>query len=409
MDDVELAEVVERGLHVGLPGLVGDEDEPGVVADALLLERADRHAVALERLGHRPQHAGPVDHVEVDVVARLQLVDGPDGPAGEREQVGVGALAEVDRGVDEVAEHGRAGGVAAGAPAVEHEVADGGALDEHGVERVAHAGQRVGQRDHGRVDADGHLVGPVAHRDQLGHGQELDDVAQPAGELDVGGGDVGDALVVHVAGHHLGAEGERGEDGRLGPGVVALDVGGGVPLGVAQLLAWFGRLDAVVWVALAGILGAAWLSPRGDFAMQFVLVPLIAAALFAAARYPLRWSSMAVLCVGAFIVVALHQGHQPFGALAPRLAVLRAQEFLFLTTLLALGFGAMLRQLRAQQAELERRVAERTAELEEANARLLTLAAVDPLSGVANRRSFSTRSLGAESARSVDRYGGRSR
>ena len=45
-----------------------------------------------------------------------------------------------------------------------------------------------------------------------------------------------DALVVHVAGHHRRAEGDAGDDGGLGPGVVALDVGGGVALGVAQRL-----------------------------------------------------------------------------------------------------------------------------------------------------------------------------
>ena len=76
----------------------------------------------------------------------------------------MGALAEVDRGVDQVAEHGGAGGVAAGAAAVEHEVADGRALDEHGVERVPDAGQRVRERDHGGVHPHGDLVGPAVDR-----------------------------------------------------------------------------------------------------------------------------------------------------------------------------------------------------------------------------------------------------
>ena len=61
-------------------------------------------------------------------------------------------------------------------------------------------------------------------------------IAQAPGEVDVGAVMAGDALVVHVAGDHRGAERDGGDDGGLGPGVVALHVGGGVALGVAQLL-----------------------------------------------------------------------------------------------------------------------------------------------------------------------------
>ena len=42
--------------------------------------------------------------------------------------------------------------------------------------------------------------------------------------------------MVHVAGHDLGAEGDRGDDRRLGAGVEALDVGRRVTLGVAEAL-----------------------------------------------------------------------------------------------------------------------------------------------------------------------------
>jgi hypothetical protein len=37
----------------------------------------DRDAVAAEHAGHQGQHAGPVEHVEVEVVRALDLVDGP--------------------------------------------------------------------------------------------------------------------------------------------------------------------------------------------------------------------------------------------------------------------------------------------------------------------------------------------
>ena len=47
---------------------------------------------------------------------------------------------------------------------------------------------------------------------------------------------LGDALAVHVAGDDAGAERDRRDDRGLGRGVEALDVGGGVALGVAERL-----------------------------------------------------------------------------------------------------------------------------------------------------------------------------
>ena len=153
---LEVAEVPQRRLDVGLPRLVGDEHEPGVVAEALLLDAADAHVVLGEHAGDGVQHARPVDHLEREVVLGRGLVDRPDSRLRERAHRAVGALAEVDGGVDEVAEHGAGRRPPAGAPPVEHELADGAALDEHGVVAVAHAGQRVVARHHRRVDAHGH-------------------------------------------------------------------------------------------------------------------------------------------------------------------------------------------------------------------------------------------------------------
>ena len=67
-DDVELAQLAHRGLHGRLLGLVGDEHQPGVGADALLLGGADADVVAGEHAGDRVQHAGPVGDVEAEQV-----------------------------------------------------------------------------------------------------------------------------------------------------------------------------------------------------------------------------------------------------------------------------------------------------------------------------------------------------
>jgi hypothetical protein len=67
-------------------------------------------------------------------------------------------------------------------------------------------------------------------------GQQLDDVPESAGHIDVGQGDVADSLVVHLPGDDLGARGDRRHDRCLGPGIETLDVGGRVTLGVPETL-----------------------------------------------------------------------------------------------------------------------------------------------------------------------------
>ena len=91
---------------------------------------------------------------------------------------GAGAPAQqVARRVDQITQHGAGRRAAARAPAVEHELAAHRALDEDGVERAAHRGQRMGRGHHGRVHPHREL-GPAV--DQLGDGQELDRVPQLA-------------------------------------------------------------------------------------------------------------------------------------------------------------------------------------------------------------------------------------
>ncbi len=104
-------------------------------------------------------------------------------------------------------------------------------------------------RHHRRVHADADLAGIDVTLDDA---EQLDDVAEAVCDGDLGTGDAADALVVHVAGDDLGAEGDRGDDRRLRSGVEALDVGGRVALGEPEALRLGER---------RGVVG---LSPTGD-------------------------------------------------------------------------------------------------------------------------------------------------
>ena len=66
--------------------------------------------------------------------------------------------------------------------------------------------------------------------------RQLDRVAQALGEFDIHRSDTGDPLPHDLVAGHVVTEGDTGQNGRLGGGVIALDVGGRVPLGQAQRL-----------------------------------------------------------------------------------------------------------------------------------------------------------------------------
>ena len=177
------------------------------------------------------------------------------------------------------------------------------------------------------------------------------------------------------------------------------------PFGVAPsspARRWRPRLaDAALLAAALLAVALFWLSDSfGTQVRPFLFVPV---ALVAAARYPQRWAPVAAALVAVVLVSGMAAGLQPFGSLPPREAAVTAQGFLFIVTLTTLGFAALLGELRRHKAELLARVAERTRELQAANERLAHLAAVDPLTGVGNRRLFD-QALGIEMAR-ARRYG----
>ena len=98
-----------------------------------------------------------------------------------------------------------------------------------------HGRERVGVWYERGVDAGRDAVDPVGIAQALADREQLDDVAGLARGDHLVEGDARDALAVHRLDRHERVEGEAREDAGLLRGVVALDVGGRVGLGVAEL------------------------------------------------------------------------------------------------------------------------------------------------------------------------------
>lgn len=131
-------------------------------------------------------------------------------------------------------------------------------------------------------------------------------------------------------------------------------------------------------------------------------VLLLPGILYVAYRFDLRATSKSVAGLAAIVIISTTNGGNPFGATDPRMAVILAQEFVFILSVMALGLSALLTQLRQRQSalelsnarldelnrSLEQRVQERTDDLTRLNAQLAEQAVTDPLTGALNRRGF---------------------
>ena len=153
---------------------------------------------------------------------------------------------------------------------------------------------------------------------------------------------------------------------------------------------WLKLLEiAVIWLLLL-LVGLITFQPRIQGEPGFLLTPMVLLpfSAWAAVRFGVRGAALTVVMIAVMAVGFMVRGIHPYKGLAPQLGVWLMQEYLAMVAVLSIGLAIMLHELKKQSEELERRVRERTADLEVANTRLNALASTDYLTGIANRRHF---------------------
>lgn len=114
----------------------------------------------------------------------------------------------------------------------------------------------------------------------------------------------------------------------------------------------FDGLIGLAGLAVLGLLAAS--RDGGVLGMSVGPVLLLPFVIFVSARFSLVWTAGTVAVVTLSVVSLLTRGHPLFGSLPPRVAVIQAQEFIFIMSLVALGLSALLTQLRTARGEVER-------------------------------------------------------
>ncbi len=133
------------------------------------------------------------------------------------------------------------------------------------------------------------------------------------------------------------------------------------------LIAWDNRLglrrqlpdarprDAVVAIGALGMLGLLLAARDGTLVGVHVgPVLLLPFAIAVGVRFGPPAAVVTVSAIAVFILTLTTQGRNPFGREAPADAVIHAQEFIFVLSVMTLGLAALTSRVRASQAELER-------------------------------------------------------
>ena len=135
------------------------------------------------------------------------------------------------RGLDDVAHDGAGRRRVAGAPAFQHHILEGMAVQVNRVQGSVHAGKRMVRRQEDRMHAGFNGI-PVI----LADGQQFQHIAHLPAEGDILGGHLRDALPVYILHLHPAVESQGAQDAQLVGRVEALDIRRGIGLGQAQPL-----------------------------------------------------------------------------------------------------------------------------------------------------------------------------
>jgi hypothetical protein len=112
--------------------------------------------------------------------------------------------------------------------------------------------------------------------------------------------------------------------------------------------------DGLVVLGTLGVVGVLLASRNGTFmGAHFGPVLLLPFAIVAGIRLGPSAAAVTVSAVTVLILVLTTQGRNPFGATTPREAVIHAQEFVFVLSVMTLGLASLVSHVRASQADLE--------------------------------------------------------
>lgn len=145
--------------------------------------------------------------------------------------------------------------------------------------------------------------------------------------------------------------------------------------------------DGVLSLGAIGVVGLLLVARNGTLMGTHVgPVLLLPFAIFAGVRFGPSVAAIIVSLITVLILTLTTQGRNPFGADAPREAVIHAQEFVFVLSVMTLGLAALVSHVRASQAKvvnlnaaLEQRVRDRTRELEQALTQVKELRGLLPI------------------------------